>query len=165
MALFGYSFPSFKSEFELTMTWNQSDIGAIDAMMKRIPQDLKKKTLKAAMKKGGEQVLHAARSKAPVQSGRLVSSLFASPVEIPNGVGVKVGARSKVAYYAHMVERGHKLAFRAGPTKFSPIIRYGFRGEKPFLRPALEEQRENVISKAAEALQETVKKLEKKGVL
>lgn len=84
----------------------------------------------AALRAGAEEVAESAKQKVPKRTHALERGIHVES----DGDGYMVIAGNRAAFYGHLVEYGHRKG--DGPGAASP---------RPFLIPALEENRQNVI--------------------
>lgn len=110
----------------------------LDALLTQLPDEIAKKVVEQTVRAGAKVVLDAAKLKVPVRTGRLKKSLsikkntaaFKNYGSVKYAVGANLSARKgTTAPHAHLVEFGTVKT-----------------AAKPFLRPALEENREKVFS-------------------
>jgi HK97 gp10 family phage protein len=132
--------------YSVIMAFETIKIAGLDELRKELdqfPAKLQEKAIKSALKESGEIVLEAARSNLDrnqsVHSGGLKASLALRSLTLrsKNQLGVDIYSRRKGyphSYVAHLVEKGHKL--RQG----------GFSPAKPFMRPALDNNVDKIIT-------------------
>ena len=87
--------------------------------------------LDAALKAGAERIAQEAKNRVPVSSGKLRDAIHTEKAED----GYEVIAGSDEVFYGHIVEHGG-----------------AYVGARPFMIPALEELREQIIDNAQNAL-------------
>lgn len=128
-------------------------ISGIEELAKELnilPGKLVSQVLTRGLEKGGQVVANRAEHLAPQgKTGRLAESIRVRRRQINSGklvAGVDVYARRSKAtpggYYAHLVELGHDIFKTTRRGKYF-IKHYG--GER-FMRPAIEQKRQEVIS-------------------
>jgi HK97 gp10 family phage protein len=87
--------------------------------------------LEAVAKAGAEQIAQSAKERAPVNTGKLRDAIHVDQ----DGGGFAVIAGNKDVFYGHIVEHGGN---RTAP--------------RPFMIPALEQHREEIIAAGAAAI-------------
>jgi len=111
---------------------------ALQKKLNRLPKVMQKKIVRKALREGARPVLASARSKAPVRTGAMKKSLKLRARRARRGnfgVEVRTGTRAELGipendpgYYPFSVEFGH-----------------GNVPAQPFMRPALDENREPAL--------------------
>lgn len=151
------------------------------AALRRIPEAVAERVLAGAVMAGGGIIQEAAAAKAPraaerrrPNTVRLGDSIQTTVTEKGRSfVTVNVGTKVK---YAHLVEYGHQIVPRGPARRRISVTRVtksgrvstrfvidpdekrqtrgaaGFVAARPFLRPAFDENRENVIRKIGEVM-------------
>lgn len=135
----------------------------LNAKLKALPDKLAVKVLKGALMEAAQPILHAARSKAPVDTGLLVSSIkVRSGVSIRRGVvratvGTSSGDYHGDEFYAAFIEYGHRQGKRTRWVKAkgklgklqAAVEKAGdsrpFVPAQPFMRPAFDENKEKAL--------------------
>lgn len=114
--------------------------------------------VKKYSKKSMESVLHAARSKCPVDTGLLVSSL-----RIKQKYYKRSGVIDTMVGPDYAVTEGAGKNMRR-PAKYAHIVELGtiYQRAQPFLKPAIEANAQRVINEYSEGLVKGVDKLCKK---
>jgi HK97 gp10 family phage protein len=133
------------------------------ALTRIIPAEMQGKVLQKALTAGTKLTVDAARSKAPVKTGRLRRAIYATrdkkhsqPTYEARVVSVRRGKReqknNRDAYYWKFVEFGHRIATgKTGYLRKQGRSSGGFAGEagmvppKPFMRPAFETTKERSL--------------------
>lgn len=108
----------------------------IEALLKKLPEKTAEKVVNAALRSAANVIKKAAQDKAPVRTGALKKSLAVElDKSTKTGTTARIGAKRKIAWYAHIVEFGssHSAA-------------------RPFLRPAFDETQGKVMQKLAKQL-------------
>lgn len=96
--------------------------------------------LKAGVKAAGEIVRKDASARAPVRTGKLSRNIILVEEDNKENPAVKIGPAKKV-FYGKFIERGtSKMAAR------------------PFLRPALDENKDAIRQEIAKAMKEAISK-------
>ena len=108
---------------------------ALQRKLNRLPQKIQKKVMRQALREGARPILAAAKTNAPVDTGRMKASLKLRSHKARRGnfgVEVRTGTRTELgipegatSYYPYSVEFGH-----------------GNVPAHPFMRPALDDNRE-----------------------
>lgn len=140
----------------------------LNRCLRELPLKLEKKVLRAAVKEAMTPVLHAVRSSAPVKSGLLVSTLrLVSRSSKRRGtvtaaVQTRDGNYKGEGFYAAFVEFGHHIGRR---LKTAALRAFGdHRAEvpaHPFMRPALDENKDRVMSSLAGLIDAGLQKVAK----
>jgi len=129
------------------------------AALGALPNNVFRRVLRTAVKAGIAPVLMAARAKVPIETLQLSKSLSVKIKVYPqSGVIVgMVGATSlrgvdgrDPAKYAHLVEGGHVVRNVEG----GPVL--GTVAPRPFLTPALEDNREAIVAKFGAKLRQGI---------
>lgn len=154
----------------------------LQRQLKTLPPKVRDKVLAQTMRKGANEIKTAAVGKAPIgkakkfmrwgkraarvrNPGTLRASIVAKEMlddlkAIHFIAGVQRGKkRGQNAYYAHMVEWGHKIVLTCGPKRVRREI--GAVGEKPFLRPAADEGIPRLMRMVESDLRSKVERLAK----
>lgn len=131
----------------------------MDALLNKLPVEIAKKVIEQATRAAAKIVLEAAQRKVPIRTGQLKDSLaikkdtkaFKRAGLVVYKVGANLSARrGKIAPHAHLVEFGTKggvvKSGRFAGAKIPPMA------ARPFLRPALEESRAEILKVIAQML-------------
>ena len=108
--------------------------------LEAVSDRIKRRALRAGMTRAGKLIERDAKRRVPVRMGRLRQAIEFDPKirarsgDLVGKVLARRGPNNKGGYYAHLVERGHKL-FRTTRTKKYFIKHVP---ADPFMRPALE---------------------------
>jgi HK97 gp10 family phage protein len=113
----------------------------LDMLKKRLPEKLYGKALQGALAKAAKPIVDAARSNAPVRTGRLRKAIYSFRDKqstrsresrlISVRRGKKFQKTNRDAYYWKFVEFGHHT--RAGKSGTAKVV-----PPRPFMRPAFE---------------------------
>lgn len=129
------------------ITVNQAQLAELEKRLNEVADKVAKKALRTAARKAMNPVRKEARDNAPEDSG-LLDENFALMTKAKNGevtakVGIKGGAKKNdtTPFYFRFVELG---------TKYAPA--------RPFMRPALENNAEQILSTVADELKKTLDK-------
>ena len=135
------------------------------AALATLTPEIQNKSGRSAMRKIARAMTGKAIANAPVgETGNLANSLKPS-VRIMKGSVVaftkasQKGGIDGKGNHAHLVEFGHKLVKGKGVRRKT----IGFVKAYPFLRPALYGGRDQWLQMAAEGVEASLKKLERKG--
>jgi HK97 gp10 family phage protein len=149
--------------------------------LKQLPAKIAVKVLRGALKEAAMPILHAARSKAPVDTGLLVSTIRTSAFmsKRKSLVGVRVGTRAGdykgESFYASFIEfgfhRGKRTKWVRKPKGRARKIASAVAGAlnslrpfvpaQPFLRNAFDENKEAALSIFKTALAAGIDKVAK----
>ena len=139
--------------------FDPEDMRRVDTMLRTLPGELRNKVLGQAIVDAAQPVLHAARSKVPVRTGRLAASLKVGRIDEPGAVGARVYASRTGGdiggYYAHLVEFGHRLVILSK----TGLYEKGTIPGQPFLGPALVENVSKVVSEIAASVRRRIEKV------
>lgn len=129
------------------ITFNPNELAELQARLQAVTEKVAKKALRKAARKGMSKVRDEARANAPEDTGLLATN-FALLTSFKRGalyarVGIKGGAKKNpdTPYYFRMVELGTKNI-----------------AAKPFLRPALEGNAQEVFDTVVRELKEALDK-------
>jgi len=124
-------------------------------MLRELPVKVFRSVVGSAAMYAMTPVLKAARANAPVDRGVLRGSLIKKKKSFPRNftVWVGVGSRKKVAPHDHLIEFGHRIV-RGKKT-------VGFVPPKPFLRPAFENNKQEVMQRYRDKLVLGIEKVAK----
>lgn len=147
--------------------------------LQQLPRAISAEILETALYAGAQIVQQRAREKVPRLSGRLADSIEIKTQE-KDAAHAIVNVGTNVPY-AHLVEFGHQIVAR-GPTKtrvsvtrvsasgrvtsrlevdpdtkrFQTAGAIGFVAARPFLRPAMDEGREEIVRRVGESLGKSI---------
>lgn len=124
------------------------DVARFERKLYFLNAALQKTILDAAMMKGAEIALAAAKTKVPVRLGRLRQSLAVKKLGTgKNQIGARLLARRSKRYpggfYSHLIERGHKIVRK---LRSGQIVVIGYYSPHPYMRPAVQENRQQIIN-------------------
>lgn len=147
----------------VSVSLNQQDINNLADTLKDFSDKMGSKIIVNSMFSGGKIALEAAKIKVPVAEGELEKSLDIIRLRKSEGLGARVLARRSKAtpggYYAHLVELGHRQVRK---LRNGRILDLGHTPAQPFMRPAVEENRDKIIeairAKAAAGIAKEIKK-------
>jgi len=131
-----------------------------------LPNDIRKKTGIAALRKGAKPMLEEAKRKVPVKTGELRNSLEVKTKRTARIPVVKVQAsKRKGGYHAHLVEYGtaaHDIRNVLIGNVFYPVIHHPGTSPQPFMRPAFLQKKDETLKIVLESITtEAVKKLKR----
>lgn len=135
---------------------SQTTIKGLDELIKAF-KDLGEDALpylKDAANEAGDHVLSKTKEKVPVDTGNLEIKLKLTKARKSNKYPYRVFSKvsfSKGAAYAVPLELGHKL------VKNGNVV--GAIKEKPFLRPAADESKDEVISSIAKGMNKALEQM------
>jgi len=148
-------------------------IRELNADLRRLPGQFREKALRTAIRRGSAVIQRKAKQKVPKRTGRLAESItttvrFQNLFDVTAEIGPKsafkflkveslLGTMKSVVatgWYAHFVEFGHVMKARG------KVI--GNIAAKPFLRPAVDESFEEVVSIVIQELDKNIAKFNKK---
>ena len=143
------------------------------ANLNALAPKVKKRIMKPAMRKGGQVIAKRAKLKVPKRSGFLRKALRALPTKNGN---VKIYVNPKVsgwykeefvrpAKYAHLVEFGTAFIAKGTPSKRGKLLTrdHAATPAKPFLRPALNEGKDDAFKAVTAEAQKQFGKLASQG--
>lgn len=141
-------------------------LSELQAMLDTLPAKVEKNILRSALRAGAKPVLAAAKAGVPVRSGKLRDSLR---ITTSGKGGTARAAVTTRLFYAKFVEYGtaaHEIvpqvrsALGFGSVVTEKVEHPG-GGARPFLRPALDGQKEAAVLAAAQQIK---KRLTKAGL-
>lgn len=117
---------------------------------------LRKKGVRAAVSKGGQVILSRARKTAPKQTGLLKKSL-GKKVKVYRHSGNAVAVVGPRTGFRGVVTRDGRQV-TGDPTKYAHLVELGtVRAKaKPFLRPAIEQQKKAILDAMASAVRKVL---------
>lgn len=137
-------------------------LAELDQALTQLPEKLQRNVLRAALRAGAKAIAEEAERNVPVDSGDLRDSIRVTS-RIRAGMptaSVKAGGRAKVAgkqldvFYAHMIEYGTAKHFIDGPLYYAgewhPYAFHPGIVKKPFMRPAMDSQAGEAVSRTAD---------------
>ena len=124
------------------------------ANLNALAPKVKKRIMKPAMRKGGQVIAKRAKLKVPKRSGFLRKALRALPTKNGN---VKIYVNPKVSGW-------YKEEF-VRPAKYAHLVEFGTQdaAAKPFLRPALNEGKDDAFKAVTAEAQKQFGKLASQG--
>lgn len=135
------------SEPTITGIVDEFDIQHLTYVLGNMGPQIRDKLLKKTMRSAAKDIVlpHAQRL-VLVRTGKLgVSLTVGTQKKDPNTILYRVYASTaggRGGWYAHMIERGHKFVVRKREGK----VVVGYYPAHPFLRPALEENSQKILS-------------------
>jgi HK97 gp10 family phage protein len=147
-------------------------LGPLLRKLESLPKELSEKVEKTVVKKALVSVKASAEAKVPVLTGKLKGSFR---IRSRKKIGEIIGQVVNNAPHAALIEFGHLLVAHsswkkaARPTwrkKYDKVQGQiiGVVPAQPFMRPAMRENAEQILSDAADALTKSLEKLAKKGI-
>ena len=135
---------------------------ALYKQMQELPLKVEKNIMRGALRAGQKTFLERARALVPVKSGALRKSLRIKTNSKRGLVTADLIAGNKVAYYAHMVERGTAKHFIKPKNKkalsFGGVAVEGAESpgakKQPFMRPAFDAGNREAIDAVAAYVRE-----------
>lgn len=144
--------------------WDLEGVGDLDRNLEVLERDLRKRIVIDGLFKGSDVTLARVRRLVPKGEGALARSI----VRKKGKASVRIQAGSKEAFYVGWVEygtdpheirpRGRRRALRIGSGLYARADHPGARA-KPFLRPAMDETRDEVVRIAARSIRADVDRL------
>jgi HK97 gp10 family phage protein len=148
--------------------------GAADmrAKLEKISEELRGKVLRNAVEEGAEPILAAARAKAPVLKApaahrlrgllkTLIKAWFPRTVR-PGKVTMQIGV--DLRELARFLPPGARKKGDAPDFLYPMFQEYGTTKDEaqPFLRPAIDEQRENAVARVITVIQRNLRRFEER---
>lgn len=122
----------------------------LQAALRELDEKVAKRIARAALKAGAMPMLHAARSKAPIDTGLTVESLKIATGNRKGKLSARVQTKSGdykgKTFYASFVEYGHYQ----GSRKLGNARKW--IEARPFMRPAFDENKERSVGIVTDAL-------------
>jgi len=124
--------------------------------IEKLPQEIQKRALKSALTLGARVIAKNARKRARKESGALKKSIGLVVRSKPNDQYAVIGARS-----GFTTEYKGKMR---NPAKYAHLVEFGTSTApaNPFLRPAVEESRQEVFNKMSQGIEKAVDRAVKK---
>jgi len=125
-------------------------VASIQRALSRLPDELQRSGEAAALRAGAKPVTRAAKAKAPTDSGLLKKSIGQNVKRIRGVRTARIGPRLG---WGKEVPRNGKTVF-SDPAKYSHLIELGtsHSAAQPFIRPAIDSTRSEVVSAMADGL-------------
>jgi HK97 gp10 family phage protein len=135
---------------DMSGTISVTGIGSLQRALNRLPDELQKGGESAALRGGAKPITKAARAKAPQDSGQLRKSIGYNVKTIKGKRTARVGARK--GWKAEVTRNGRTVT--ADPSKYIHLVELGtsHSAAQPFIRPAVESTRGEVINAMADGL-------------
>lgn len=143
------------------------------ANLNALAPKVKKRIMKPAMRKGASVVAKRAKTKVKKRSGLLKKAIKAKSTKNGNGrvfvdtkvVGEYKGKKVWPAKYAHLVEFGTAFRAKGTPSKSGKLLTrdHAATPAKPFLRPALNEGKDDAFKAVTAEAQKQFGKLASQG--
>jgi len=140
-------------------------------MLKRIdslPEIYKKSGEKAALRAGGVPIRKAAKqfAKSSKDSGLLIKSIGLNVKTVKGVTSVRVGARKGFGQTVQRKDKrtGKMVEVMANPANYAHLVEYGTSHStaKPFIRPAVDQSKGEVLSAMAAGLEKhLIRKMKK----
>lgn len=131
-----------------SLTMDLSQFADLKAALKALPDDLRGDVVSEAIQPGAQLVLEAARAGVPRRAGGLAASLFTEEsAKGPEGAEWDVGTARQGGFMGLWVELGTGPHEEHGGSYVHPGA-----VARPFLRPALDANQEEVVHLMGEAL-------------
>jgi HK97 gp10 family phage protein len=130
-------------------------IEGMDELIKQLealPVELQQKVERNALRPAAKMLKESAESKTPVRTGKLKSAFRMTIRSIKGALTAEIVNKSN---YAHLIEFGHIMRSHLPKKKIIRVV-----AARPFMRPALSENSETLISKSRETF---IKQLAKIG--
>lgn len=147
----------------MRVEWNSESVRQVESALKDFGNQMRNDIVDKAIFRAAIAPLTLAQLKVPVDTGALKESLARRRAKDPNYIGTEIIARRtagfKGGYHAHLVEFGHRIVIRTR----NGLQQIGFQPPQPFIRPALEESKEDILSEVAIYTSKRVAQFKKKG--
>lgn len=138
--------------------------------LEQLGEELQPKVLRSAMREAFKPVLEAARAKVPVDSGELRAGIALATAKTPGGglaAGLLISSKTTGLKQARMAAAAFGEAqSTSSPARTWHLIELGTKHSppQPFLRPALDENAQTVVSTFAAAVRKKIEQaLKKRG--
>lgn len=134
-----------------------------------LPDRLKKSGEKAALRAGGAPIRKAAKTNAKKSkdTGLLMRSIGLNVKTVQGFTSVRIGPRKGFRQAVERTDKvtGKKRVEMADPSNYSHLVEYGtsHSAAKPFIRPAVDSAKGEVLSAMATGLSKHLARAAKKG--
>lgn len=146
--------------------WRPEGLAALDRELSVFSQKFKGEILDKAVYDAANIVVKDAKNRVVTRTGLLGQSIVRKKYRRGGRkagfVGTSIMVRKK-AYYAWWVEFGHRLVFRSRKKNSSPVEKQ-FIPARPFLRPALEENKEKIVAELIVSTRKKISEYKAKGI-
>lgn len=118
----------------------------------RLPVHLQRAAESAVLRAGAKPLVKAARSKAPIATGLLKKSIGFRVKKVKGIISARVGPRTGYAKEVTRMGRdGRPRQVYSDPNKYSHLVEIGSSrtAAKPFIRPAMESAKTEVLQEMA----------------
>lgn len=131
-------------------------IKELERALMKLPKELRDKSEKAALRGGAFLISKAAKSKVPVGRGFLKKAIGITVRKSKGNLTGRVRAKSKKTTIT--VNGKPKVI---NPAKYASLVEYGTSrtAARPFIRPAVEQSKDEVVSSMAEAFNKNLSKV------
>jgi HK97 gp10 family phage protein len=145
----------------------------LDEALKQLPIELQKKELRAAVAKSSTIVKNEILAKAPVDTGRLRDNVYRAYAKDKSDsgrstyvVGIRFGKKKRYVNDKRnrKLNRAGKSYLTAGEAFYWTFIEFGTKKmpARPFLRPAFEAKKMEVIDSIKQSLTKAIKRIANK---
>jgi HK97 gp10 family phage protein len=140
---------------------DQREVDKAIKQIEKIPMALRDDVRKKILRKAAQPIIQTARSKVPTKTGNLKKSIGILPID--KSKNIFVGPRSRIlksktnGFYGRMVEYG------VGLGKGSHLAGQSTSYAKPFLRPAYEQTKTQVMQIIIDGVRDALAKHLKNG--
>lgn len=109
--------------------------------LKTLPREVAARVMRSAVRAGAKVIQENIRQRTPVETGALRDSIKVTTEQVVKNAEVQaiIFSDRKRAFYAHMVERGHKWVMKRGGRTLT-----GYKEAHPFFRPGVDASRAEV---------------------
>jgi HK97 gp10 family phage protein len=143
----------------------------LSRLLRRLPDDVRE-PIKEAIAEGAQKVLLAAKEKVPKKTWTLHNAITGklSRSGLSAEVGILTKTAKRKAYYAHFVEfgtagykAGDKRYYKSKGKVYSRTVKRNVSAQpaRPFLHPALEENKADIIKEIDTAVNSALQKASK----
>lgn len=138
------------------------EIKGLESIIRRLnslPENLKKSGEKAALRAGGAPIRKAAkrRAKSSKDTGLLLKSIGLNVKTVKGITSVRVGPRKGFRQIVQRTDKrtGKKYEVMSDPSNYGHLVEYGTSHStaKPFIRPAVDETKGEVLAAMAAGLE------------
>lgn len=148
----------------MSVTVNIKGLDKLEKGLLSLPTKVARKVLGDAIRKGAYLLRDATQAKTPVKTGALrdsikVKSKKLSEVEYQSTVAPFLSGGSNPVWYAHLVEFGGRYVIKAkggDKDKRARVVATGRIGAQPFMRPAFDSTRSEIIRTISDKLADGV---------
>jgi len=143
------------------MSFKVTGAKEIAAALKRLPRDLQRAAETAVLREGAKPIAKAAKARAPQDSGLLKKSIGYRVKKVDGVNSARIGPRTGMKQQVTRKRpNGTTYTETADPNKYSHLVELGSSRNpaKPFIRPAVDASKGDVINAMAKGYEKHLTK-------